>query len=66
MKVDKGIKLPKKFPFDDMAIGDSFAVPNNINRQAISVAALRYGIKHQMKFTVRLVEDRSLRCWRVS
>lgn len=66
MKIEKGIQLPQKYPFDAMAVGDSFAVPSHIKRPTVTVAAMRYGQKNGMKFTVRQVKDRSLRCWRVA
>lgn len=65
MKVDKDVPLPRKYPFDKMAVGDSFAVPPDIRRETVSVAAMRYGRKHKMKFSVRMVADRSYRCWRM-
>lgn len=65
MKVDKNIPLPRKFPFADMKVGDSFAVPTDIKRPAVTVAAMRYGRKHGMKFTVRQVADKTFRCWRI-
>lgn len=56
-----------KFPFENMQVGDSFAVPEDVKRVAVSVAAKRYGDKHKMRFTVRLaVEDGKLRCWRIA
>ena len=66
MKVDKGIPFPQKYPFADMAVGDSFVVPPEVHRSTVSVAANRYGRKHGVKFTVRLTPDRTLRCWRVA
>ena len=66
MKIEKNIPLPSKYPFADMEIGDSFAVPPHIKRTAVSVSALRYGDKHGMQFTVRLMPDRTLRCWRTA
>lgn len=66
MQVDKNISLPAKYPFAQMQVGDSFRVPDGVSRTTISVAAKRFGDKNKMKFTVRLTEDRSLRCWRVA
>lgn len=65
LRIDKGIPLPKRYPFDQMEVGDSFAVPEGISRTRVSIAAMRYGRDHKMKFTVRQMPDRSLRCWRV-
>lgn len=66
MKVESGIPIPSKFPFADMKVGDSFAVPDTVKRAAVAVAAQRYGIKHAMKFTVRQTADKTLRCWRLA
>lgn len=65
MKVEKNVPLPQRFPFAGMEVGDSFAIPAGVNRTTVSVAAMRYAKKHGGKFTVRLMPDRSLRCWRV-
>lgn len=65
MKIDKNIKLPSKFPFKDMKVGDSFAVPPNVKRPAVTVAAMRFGRKHGMRFTVRQMPNKSFRCWRI-
>lgn len=66
MNIEKGVPLPKRFPFADMEVGDSFAIPAETRRSAVNVAAKRFGVKHGMKFTVRLMPDRSLRCWRIA
>lgn len=66
MKVDKGIPVPRKYPFDKMEVGDSFAVPPGVSRTTVSIAAMRYGRKHGMKFVTRMMPDRTHRCWRVA
>ncbi len=66
MKVEKNVPMPHKYPFADMQVGDSFPIPPTMKRQTVNVAAMRYGKKHGMKFTVRLTEDRSYRCWRIA
>lgn len=65
MKIEKNIPIPVKFPFAGMQVGDSFAVPPDVKRPAVTVAAMRYGRKHGMRFTVRQVADKNFRCWRV-
>ena len=55
-----------KYPFDGMEVGDSFLVPSHVNRTTVSVAAKRWGEKHDVKFTIRMTEDRTLRCWRIA
>ena len=64
-RIEKNIPLPTKFLFARMKVGDSFAVPEGVSRTAVSISALRYSRKHGGKFTVRLMPDRSLRCWRL-
>jgi hypothetical protein len=66
MKVEKGIPIPARFPFEQMQVGDSFVVPMEITRYAVSVAAHRYGKKHGVKFTVRKYKDGTYRCWRTA
>lgn len=63
LPIDKNVPLPKRYPFADMQVGDSFLVPAHIKRQSVSVAAKRYGERHGMKFTTRLTPERDLRCW---
>ena len=66
MKIEKNIPIPRlKYPFADMKVNDSFAVPADVNRSAIGVAALRYARKHSVKFTIRQMPDKTLRCWRI-
>lgn len=65
-KIDSNIPLPSKWPFPNMKVGDSFAVPDDVKRQTIAVAAMRYGKKNNMKFTVRKGLDKHLRCWRIA
>lgn len=64
MKIESKIPIPKKYPFAEMKVGDSFAVPENVKRPTVSVSAKRFGEKHGMKFVTRLMPDRTLRCWR--
>lgn len=65
IKVEKNILMPRQWPFDEMQVGDSFAVPPNAKRPAVNVAAMRYGRKHNMKFTVRKTPE-GYRCWRIA
>ena len=64
-RIEKNVPLPQRYPFAQMKVGDSFAVPKGVGRTAVSISALRYSRKHGGKFTVRLMPDRSLRCWRL-
>lgn len=66
MKVEDNVPVPTKYPFATMQVGDSFELPEGVKRSTVSVAAHRFSKKHGGKFTVRLTEDRKLRCWRVA
>lgn len=70
-RIEKGVEIPKrsgdatrKYPFPQMEVGDSFAVPSG-RHLAVSTAATNYGNKYQMKFSVRAV-DGGHRCWRIA
>lgn len=76
IKVDHGIKLPlthaanRKYPWDDLKIGDSFFV-GGISQSNVRVpgmmAAARIG--NGCKFTARKVTEKGIvgvRVWRVS
>jgi hypothetical protein len=60
--IDKGVPIPNRFPFDQMEVGDSFVITTK--RHTASVAARRYGDKHNMKFITRQMPDGTIRCWR--
>jgi len=64
--IEKGVPLPKRYPFEHMQVGDSFAIPPHIKRTTVGIAAMRFGREHGMKFTIRTMPDRTLRCWRVA
>jgi hypothetical protein len=61
--VEKNIPIPKRWPFDEMKVGDSFLIPPSANRVTVSVAAKRWGEKHNAQFTIRKTPD-GYRCWR--
>jgi len=66
-KIESGVPLPasigrRKYPFDGMGIGDSFAFDADVCAK-VRAAADAYGRKYGMKFTVAKA---ALRCWRVS
>ena len=64
LPIDKAIPIPNRFPFDKMEVGDSFAIPADVPRTTVNVAARRYGDKHNMKFITRQMPDGTIRCWR--
>jgi hypothetical protein len=66
MKIEKNVPLPVTYPFAKMDVGDSFAVPPDVHRTTVSIAALRYGRKHDMKFSTRKTPDGTIRCWRIA
>lgn len=59
--VQSDIKLSgsSKYPFGEMAIGDSFAFRDN-DKKMIQSASASYGRTHSMKFSVR-----GNRIWRI-
>jgi hypothetical protein len=65
IKIDKDHPLPVKYPFEQMEVGDSFAVPDTVKRTTLSIAMRRYGRKNNKKFTVRKFKDGAYRCWRI-
>ena len=65
LPIDKGIPLPKRYPFEHMQVGDSFVIPPNTHRTTVSIAAKRFGDKHGVKFATRKLPDGTLRCWRI-
>lgn len=66
MIIETNVPMPIKYPFENMNVGDSFLVPEHLKRSTITVAAKRYAEKHGWRFSVRLTDDRKLRCWRVA
>ena len=66
INIDKGIPVPIKYPFHKMEVDDSFIVPDNIKRSAVGIAARRYGVANNKKFTFRRLKDGTYRCWRIA
>lgn len=67
IKVESDRPIPGKYPFDQMKVGDSFVIPDVMNRNTVTVAAWRYGKKMGMKFSVkRLPDGKGYACWRIS
>ena len=72
INVDKGLPLPPLrigrppiWPWKEMEVGDSFAVPTDCRVHIARVAAAKAGKQFGRKFTVRKV-DGQLRCWRIA
>lgn len=68
--IEKGIPAPeyfrrsRKYPYDQMEIGDSFAVPAGM-AESCRTGASRYGKRHGKKFSVHTTPD-GVRCWRIA
>lgn len=78
-KLESGVPIPKvsrvtkgstKYPFESMNVGDSFAVPMKdasvetvLNR--VRAATFRYAKDYGGKFTVRVMDDETVRIWRI-
>lgn len=72
VKIEKGIPLKKyggsifrKYPFNEMDPGDSFALGDGMDVTKVRYAAAAYGDRYQRKYAVRKTEN-GYRCWRVS
>ncbi len=67
MLIEKNVPVvenKKKYPFGQMAVGDSFFA-DVIDPNSIKVCASLFGKKHNKMFTVRKV-DGGYRCWRTA
>lgn len=69
MKIDKNIPLPSihgkvKYPFNEMAIGDSFAV-KKVDLHRVRSASWAAGKRLNMRFSVLAYKD-AYRCWRIA
>lgn len=69
--IDRGVPVPmkrtyaSKYPFVEMAIGDSFLLDGTLKTETVRSAASAYGKDHQKTFTVRMASD-GTRCWRIA
>jgi len=80
--IEKNVELPNSgrkgvYPFYEMMVGDSFAAPRDMGdtvggqdkrQNTIASCARLYCKKYNLtaKFTVRLVDDNTVRCWRTA
>lgn len=68
--IEKGVQVQarsehsRKYPFNEMDIGDSFAIPGDL-MTSVRSAATAFGRDHSQKFTVRKDGDGG-RCWRIA
>lgn len=81
MKIDKGIPIPKEgqsrvrkhYPFDQMEVGDSFAVSADGDeltavrmRVSGAISRLYPYLERDKKFTVRTIREKNeVRVWRI-
>jgi hypothetical protein len=66
--IEKGVPLPGRgrspiYPFEQMEVGDSFAVPED-KRHVVGPAAAWFGKRHGRKYSVRKTTG-GFRVWRV-
>lgn len=69
-KIEKGVPMPAyrgKYPFSEMAVGDSFTVP--LAQRNIVLSSAQHWRKRTMnlgwKFSTRTVDDKTARIWRI-
>ena len=77
-EVNHGEPVPKRryalYPFAQMEIGDHFDAPRDMGKcgradarqNSLSCSAVYYARGTGKKFTVRLVDDNVVRCWRIA
>ncbi len=60
------LRVPSKYPFANMKVGDSFAIRKGQDVQLVRQAASHYSIKKNPKtrFAIYRTEE-GYRCWRV-
>lgn len=72
-EIEKGVPIPpsqqglgrQRYPFNRMAVGDSFTVPSDDSNRVRS-AASAYAKQHRIGLTCRRESDGRVRVWRVS
>ncbi len=71
--IDKNVPAPAgknlKYPWAEMEVGDSFAIPNAVTQeQAAKVRGACAAFAHRTgtKFSIRKDEAGVLRCWRLA
>ncbi len=70
-KVDRGVPIPEKtqrlstYQLHKLKVGDSFKFPSS-RLQSVRVVTAKWRAKHKKhEFTIRRVNHKSYRCWRV-
>ena len=69
-KIEKGVPIPEKvsggvskYPFSEMAVGDSLFAPGEAGAR-MRTAAYEFARRHGLRFMARTVEN-EVRIWRV-
>jgi hypothetical protein len=76
-KAGKGSTGESKYPFAEMAVGDSFAVARSGKKVGRSPCATQNAVNSRAqgwvkknnpsaKFTIRIIDDKTVRCWRIA
>lgn len=60
------MRKARTYPFADMEIGDSFAIPADVPHNRVRIAGYQFGRRHNRKYTVQRVNGERYRCWRVA
>lgn len=74
IKIDKNVPIEhyakprahEQYPFLEMEVGDSFALPEGDNARSIKTYACTIGKKMGIKFKIYKTPEGTYRCWRVS
>jgi hypothetical protein len=67
IEIEKNVPRPVRFPefpFAEMAVGDSFAVPSNVSHASMRQHIQRFKVNRTERFSL-LKTDNGYRCWRV-
>jgi len=71
IKIEKNVALPspadrsRKYPFNKLEVGDSFAAPEGVNVETFRNAAWAFAKKRGWTIAVRKT-DAGYRCWRTA
>lgn len=76
IRIETNVPIPKRqairkasrYPWEKMAVGDSFRVPKDIAITDFRNMAVRTGLRLQHKYSVRTdpKNPKGFRCWRVA
>ena len=71
IKIEKNVPMPttphfNKYPWLDMAIGDSFVFPEHLKRSTPYNLAFGASKRYGLKFIVKQRDGGPVRCWRIA